>query len=300
MQTFLKLIVVLVTLSLIGWLRMPVEQQITNQLKAAHILTPSFDMESRASLSQKGFVASFGSLRPTMAAFTVLASASHHSRSEWAALEDDFESAVLLDPYNEYYWDLGAWHMAYNAATSSKDNAELAPLTREKLFKEYIQKGSNFYDRGIAANPQSWNLRKEKARLWSSPHRIEDFPLVAETLEDALEVEGLPAHQRRRFRSDLFYTLLRIPERVNDAYELGREIYDEGPSSRFPSLLNGLCALQQHPRMDVDKPLTLPQLYGSRQLAVKYLSNYLSDRDEHKPRYGVVEVLERLKAVDNQ
>ena len=298
MQTFFKLVVVIASLAVVGWVRVPIEQRITGELEAEHILTPSFDMESRASLSQKGFVASFGSLRPTMAAFTVLASATHHSRSEWSELEDDFETAVLLDPYNEYYWDLGAWHMAYNAAASSKENSELPPLTRDKLFKEYILKGSDFYDRGIAANPKSWNLRKEKARLWSSPHRIEDFPLVAETIESALEIEEIPDHQRRRFRSDLFYTLLRIPARANDAYRLGRELYDEGASSRFPSLLNGLCALQEHPRVEVSDPLTLAQLYGSRQLAIKYLSIYLNDRDEHKPRYGVAELLDRLKLVD--
>ena len=298
MRLAFKLLVVLAVLACVGWLRMPFEQRLSQQLTAAQLLSPSFDRESRASLSQKGFVASFGSLRPMLAAFTALSTTKYHGNSDWENLEQAIETTVLLDPYNGYYWDLGAWHLAYNASTSSLENDELAPLQAKQLFEQYISKGDNLYARGIAANPNDVHLRLERARLWSSRHKIEDYPKVAQILQKTLAECELSSGQVQRIRGDLFYTLLRIPERANEAYVLGRELYDESPNNRFPSLLNGLCALQMHPRVKVDDPLSMSQLYGSRSAAIKHLGNYLNDNDTHKPRYGVQDLLDRMSSVD--
>ena len=298
MRLALKLLGVLAVLACFGWLRMPFEQRLSQELTEAHLLSPSFDRESRASLSQKGFVASFGSLRPMLAAFTALSTTKFHGNSDWESLEQAIESTVLLDPYNAYYWDLGAWHLAYNASTSSLENDALAPLQRKALFEQYIHKGDTLYARGIASRPRDVHLRLERARLWSSRHKIEDYPKVAQILQTTLAECELSSIQRSRIRGDLFYTLLRIPERVNDAYVLGRELYDASPTNRFPSLLNGLCALQMHPRVTVDKPLAMSQLYSSRSEALKNLGNYLNDSDTHKPRYGVEGLVKRMRSVD--
>ena len=298
MKLALNLLVVFAVLAVAGWLRMPLEQRLSQQLSEAHLLTPSFDRESRASLSQKGFVASFGSLRPMMAAITALSTTRYHGKMDWESLERAIDTTVLLDPYNSYYWDLGAWHLAYNASSSSLENKELPPLRRKQLFEEYIKKGDQLYVRGIAANPDDVHLRLERARLWSSSHKMEDFPKVSRILQRALTECQLSHRQRQRIRGDLFYSILRIPERVNEAYVLGRELYEESPNNRFPSLLNGLCALQMHPRVKVDEPLSMAQLYGSRAEAVKHLGNYMRDHDAYKPRYGVLDLLDRMQSVD--
>ncbi|MEO1856973.1 MAG: hypothetical protein ABGY95_06360 [Rubritalea sp.] len=288
----------LAVLACAGWLRMPFEQKLSEELAEAHLLTPSFDQESRASLSQKAFVASFGSLRPIFAAFTALTSTKYHGNGDWEKLEQAIDTTVLLDPYNSYYWDLGAWHLAYNASASSLENEKLAPLQRKALFKEYVYKGDELYARGIAANPRNVQLRLERARLWSSKHKIEDYPKVVQILEAILTDCELSSRQRQRVRTDLYYTLLRVPERVKDAYVLGRVLYQESPRNRYPSLLNGLCALQLHPRVKVEQPLTMSQLYGSRAEAIKHIANYLSDSDTHKPRYGMADLLQRMRSVD--
>lgn len=299
MKSILKFLVVLVVLVFFGWLRMPFEQRLSQQLTDAHLLSPSFDRESRASLSQKGFVASFGSLRPMLAAFTALSTTNYHGKSDWEGLEEAIDTTVLLDPYNAYYWDLGAWHLAYNASTSCLENEELPPLRRRWLFEDYINKGDQLYVRGIAANPDAVHLRLERARLWSSSHKIEDYPKVAQILEKTLSECPLSLRQHQRVRADLFYTLLRIPERANEAYILGRKLYEESSKNHFPSLINGLCALQMHPKVKVDDPLNMSQLYGSRADAIKHLGNYLSDNDSHKPRYGVQDLLDRMSSVDD-
>lgn len=297
MRLALKFLVVLSVIACVGWLRLPYEQRLSEELTEAQLLSPSFDRESRASLSQKGFVASFGSLRPMLAALTALSTTKYHGDSDWENLEQAIETTVLLDPNNSYYWDLGAWHLGYNASSSSLENKQLAALQRKALFKQYIHKGDALYARGIAANPKDVHLRLERARLWSSRHKIEDYPKVAQLLQQTLDECELSSTQRSRIRSDLFYTLLRIPERLNEAYALGRDLYRESPRNRFPSLLNGLCALQMHPRVRVEQPLTMFQLYGSKDQALKHLTNYMNDSDGYKPRYGVQDLLDRLRSV---
>lgn len=298
MSNLLKAVVVLAMLAIVGWLRMPYEQALSENLQQEHLLTPSFDTESRASLSQKGFIASFGCLRPTLAAVAALSTVKHHGQSDWEGLEEAVETTVLLDPYNPYYWDLGGWHLAYNASSSFRENTEFPPLKREKLFRQYIEKGDAFYRRGISLNPHDYSLRMALTRLWSSNHHIEDYAKVAQLLEDMLDEVELDLQQSRRARGDLFFALLRIPNRAQQAYELGRVLYEEDIRNRFPSLINGLCALQMHPRVEARDPLSLPQLYGDRKRADKWISNYLKDEDRYKPRYGMVDLLRRLRAVN--
>ena len=292
-RSILKVLIVLMVLALVGMLRMPFEQKLTKELEEEHFIAPSFNLEDRASLSQKGFVASFGSLRPGLAALYALTSSGLHGRSDWAGLEDTFETVVLLDPYNAYYWDLGAWHLAYNAASSTRENMEIPPLKRLQLAAEYREKGGQFYDRGIRANPMSLSLRREKARLWSHPTRDPDYQKVAEVLEGALADLELNVVQRERLERELFYALLRTPERVEDAYHLGRRLFGN-PKNRVPSLVNGLCVLQMHPRVRVETPLTLTQLYGDRETARRLLENYFTIEDDAKPMFGVKDLLDSL------
>ncbi|MGJ8672052.1 MAG: hypothetical protein ACSHX2_03840 [Rubritalea sp.] len=281
-------------LTLVGVVRLPFEQELSNELEERHILAPAFDMQARAGLSQKGFIASFGSLRPTLAALYAISTSGQHARSDWEGLGDSFETIVLLDPYNSYYWDVGGWHMAYNAASATRDDKSLAPLRRRKLSAEYVEKGEQFFERGILANPQSYDLRMAKARLWSRPTSDPDYTKVAESLEQALAELEMPERQRESVRRNLFYALLRVPERVNEAYSLGRELY-LNPQNRVPSLVNGLCALQMHPRVDVSDPLSLTELYINRENAFRLLKNYYEVEDEYKPMYGVAELLSNIQ-----
>ena len=70
------------------------------------------------------------------------------------------------------------------------------------------------------------------------------------------------------------------------------------PKNRVPSLLNGLCVLQMHPRVMVEEPLSLMEIYGDRATANRLLGNYYRVEDEAKPMYGVKDLLDRLQRVE--
>ena len=292
-------LVVVMVLAVTGWLRMPYEHGLSSELVEARLLTPAFDREARAGLSQKGFVASFGSLRPTLAALSAISTTRYHGRQDWEGLEEALETTVLLDPYNPHYWDLGGWHLAYNASSSYQEDEALPPLTRRKLFRDWIMKGDHFYERGIQANPQNLKLRQERARMWASGYKIQNFAKVVEILEGALRDVEMGEPQRWKVKRDLFYTLLRLPERRQEAYELAREIFVSADGRRYPSLVNGLCALQLDPRVVVKEGerLSMMRLYGDRRMAQRWIENYLKDSDTNKPRVRMEGMLRRLMAV---
>lgn len=125
-----------------------------------------------------------------------------------------------------------------------------------------------------------------------------DYSLVASTLESALFELNLSPSQQRKVKMDLFYTLLRIPERAQDAYQLGRALFEENTESRYPSLVNGLAALQLNPKLKVTRVLSLRQLFGTRAIAARSLTNYLNEKSLEKPRFGVKVLLDRLHLTD--
>lgn len=294
-STWINGIVILLVLMVTGWLRMPYEQALTKEMQEKRLLPPHFDLQTRAALKQKSFAATFGSFRPTLAAVMAVATTNYHSAQQWEEIERAYEEIVLLDPHNEHYWNMGAWHMAYNAAAYYQQDDSLSLLERGQRFREYIQKGSEFLDRGIATNPDGWLLRAEKARLWASPHRIRDFPLVNRTFKELLQKAQITQQQRDSFRRELLYSLLRTPGCEQEAYELAIKLFAEGEHQHFPSLLNALTALQLDPKVKVGNRLELTQIYGDKISAYKHLRNYLKAADGYAPLYGIRSVLIELE-----
>ncbi|WP_018970906.1 hypothetical protein [Rubritalea marina] len=291
---FGKLIVCGVALLVLGVLRLPLERRLSAQLKEDRVMAPSFDAEARAGLSQKAWIASFGSLRPALAAYYSLGVIRYHSGRDWEGLEERLEEVVLLDPYNPFYWNTGAWHLAYNAAADVHEDASLAPLQRKQGFREWIARGDALYQRGIEANPDDLKLRLERARLWSNPHRILDYPKVLGILQSCLDDLELTDARIRRIELDQCYAMLRIPGEEQSAYQLARRLYLSDVEGAPSSLRNGLCALQLHPNVIAEPAIPIQEIYGSRANAVKLLTHYLKDSDPDKPRYGVRDLLDAL------
>lgn len=185
--------------------------------------------------------------------------------------------------------------MAYNAAAYYQQAKNLPALERGKQFRQWIEKGDRFLDRGIAANPDGWLLRAEKGRLWASPHRIRNYPLVNRTFKELLTRAQINQRQRDGFRRELLYSLLRTPGSEQEAYALALELFGEGEHQHLPSLLNALMVLQLHPKVTAPEPLGMTQIYGDKIEAYKHLRNYLKAADGYAPLYGVKSLVLKLE-----
>ncbi len=156
MNRLINIVVILAVLGVTGWLRMSYEQKLSKELHELKLVPPRLSLKDRSRLKQKAFIATYGSLRPTIAAFMSDQTENYHSDQEWDKIEDSFDEIVLLDPYNLHYWDMASWHMASNAAVAKQQDKSLTEVGKDQVFRKYIQKGKNILDRAIVVNPGDW------------------------------------------------------------------------------------------------------------------------------------------------
>jgi hypothetical protein len=86
-----------------------------------------------------------------------------------------------------------------------------------------------------------------------------------------------------------FYNLCRIRGREQDAWDLGRRLFEED-RHRAPSLRCLLFVLQHKLQVPADEQLTPAQIFGSDERARKYLRTFLHN-DLRFPTTGIKEYL---------
>lgn len=292
---WLNTLVVILVLLAFGWVRMGYEQKLTVEMREQKLLPASMSLDSRAELKQKGLAATFGSLRPTLAAIMSVTATQYHFSRDWGKLEKQYRDIVLLDPGNVNYWDIGSWHIGTNASVSSKENLSYPPIERQLLFDEYLNRGSAFLDQGIEMNPEEWRLPLLKARMWNNPHLKPNYPLVVSTLRKALTYPGVPQRDRDRMERMVFYALFQIPGESQEAYDQAYKLWQAGDKQHFPSVLSRLYILQNNPSVKIQKRLSLQELYGDKKNAYKNLRNFWIGKSESDVTYGVESTLRALE-----
>lgn len=295
-KTLTNMLVILVVLGITGAIRLPFEQKLSEEMREAKLIPPRFDMEARAQLKQKSFAAAFGSLRPAMASMISITAIDHFKNQEWDQLEQDFTDATLLDPRNVYYWDTGSWHLATNASSDLQNNRNLSQLEREKGFREYIQRGKDFLDRGISMNPDSWKIRRLKATLQANSFRLPNYEDAVKTYDEILSMDSIPADKRIDIEQDRLSSLIKIPSMHQEAYDAAYKLYHSGKEPHFPLVLMALQVGQNHPLNKINKRISLPRMYGGDKVrAYKDLLTYWLHKDELEQSYGIKEGILELE-----
>jgi len=62
MSKFKNLLVIFVILGITGWIRLPIEQKLAEDLHELKLVPPRLSLEERSRLKQKAFIATYGSL----------------------------------------------------------------------------------------------------------------------------------------------------------------------------------------------------------------------------------------------
>ena len=287
-KTLTNILVITGVLGITGALRLSFEQKLADDMKEAKLVPPRFDMETRAKLKQKGFAAAFGSLRPAMASFVSINAIEHFKDKEWNQLEEDFTEATLLDPRNVYYWDTGSWHLATNASSDMYNKKGLSFLEREKGFREYIQRGKDFLDRGIRTNPDNWKIHLLKGKLEANSYRLPDYKASVKTFDHILSMKGIPESDRLDVEQERLNSLIKIPSMHQEAYDAALKLYQAGEKQHFPLVLTAIIVGQNHPLNKVTYPISLRRLYkedGKR--AYKDLITYWKNKDDLEQDHGI-------------
>ena len=222
-----------------GAIRLPIEHALLETDRGLHFRSVHFNLDLRDQVTQLGFVAALSGFRSLVADTLFIQAHVAWERTQWGRVLLLFRQATTLQPRAVLFWDMAAWHMAWNASTAAlNDPAQPREALRIKAAREYIQLGKDFLERGIRNNPDRPELYEAMARLYRD--KLEDHEKASEFFAKAADVPGAHAYARR-FAA---YELAQCPGRERDAYDQLRALYDRGEQERLPALLRRLKELE--------------------------------------------------------
>ena len=230
---------VILSLLLFGAIRLPMEHALTETHRELHFRAVDFNLDLREQLGQVGFVAALSGFRSLVADALFIQAHVAWERTEWGRVLLLFRQVTTLQPRALLFWDMAAWHMAWNASTAAmNDPAQPRLALRVKAAREYFQLGKDFLERGIKNNPERPELYEALARLYRD--KYEDHEHASEYFAKASTLPGAHSYARR-FAA---YELAQCPGREREAYDQLHMLYDSGEQERLPTLLRRLKELE--------------------------------------------------------
>jgi tetratricopeptide (TPR) repeat protein len=235
----MRLLVVLVTLIVVGAIKLPVERDLAVIHRQEHFRGVEFNLDLREKLGQLGFIAALSGFRAIVADGLFIQAHVAWERTEWSRVLLLFRHVTTLQPRSILFWDMAAWHMAWNASVAAmNDRAQPRLALRVKAQREYFALGKDFLERGIKNNPDRPQLYETLARLYKEKYK--DHERASEFFAKAAALPGAPRYEKRFSTYELSY----CEGREREAYERLRKIYDEGEKERLPTLITRLKFLE--------------------------------------------------------
>ena len=250
------------------------------------LLHPPTNLNRKDALAQQLAFFSLGGLRSLAAEILTLDATSAWIDRDWRRLQDRWESITTLNPQRVNYWISAARDMATNAASDVSNDKRLGIHERATLTRHYINRGEQFLKDALQHNPDNALLYAQLGDLYSDLYRRPRFALAAEAYKKAAQL-GAPQIYHRQY----FYNLCRIRGREKEAWEVGKELY-ANPRNRLPSVRCLLFVLQQKLGIPAEQALSIEQLFGSEEKALRDLRSF--ERNSLLfPVYGIKDYLQR-------
>ena len=235
----IRAVLVLLTLIAVGALKLPIERDLAIIHRQEHFRGVEFNLDLREKIGQLGFIAALSGFRSVVADALFIQAHVAWERTEWGRVLLLFRHVTTLQPRAILFWDMAAWHMAWNASVAAiNDRTQPRLALRVKAQREYFALGKDFLERGIKNNPDRPHLYEALARLYKE--KYQDHEHASEFFAQAASLPGAPTYNRR-FSA---YELSHCEGREREAYERLRQLYDEGEKERLPTLITQLKFLE--------------------------------------------------------
>jgi hypothetical protein len=223
-----------------GAIKLPMEHNLLAQHRQSHFGAVEFNLSLREQIGQLGFIAALSGFRSIVADVLFIQAHVAWERTEWARVLFLFRQTTNLQPRAVLFWDMAAWHMAWNASVAAmNDRAQPRVALRLKAQREYFDLGKNFLERGIRNNPEKPQLYEALARLYKEKYN--DHARASEFFAKAAATPDAPSYDKRFAAYELSYCQGREPE----AYQELRRLYDMGEKERLPTLISRLKFLEE-------------------------------------------------------
>jgi tetratricopeptide (TPR) repeat protein len=232
-------LIALAVLIVVGLIKLPVERDLARLHREEHFRGVEFNLDLREKLGQLGFIAALSGFRGVVADALFIQAYAAWENTQWGRMLMLFRQVTTLQPRVLMFWDVAAWHMAWNASVAAmNDTNQPRQALRVKAQREYFAIGKELLERGIKNNPDRPELYEALARLYKEKYkdheRAAEYYAKAATLPEA-------APWDRRFSA---YELSYCEGRERESYVRLRSLYDEGEKERLPTLIKRLKFLE--------------------------------------------------------
>jgi tetratricopeptide (TPR) repeat protein len=235
----MRVLLVLVILIVLGAIKLPIERDLAVIHRQEHFRGVEFNLDLREKLGQLGFIAALSGFRAIVADALFIQAHVAWERTEWSRVLLLFRHVTTLQPRSILFWDMAAWHMAWNASVAAmNDRAQPRLALRVKAQREYFALGKDFLERGIKNNPDRPQLYETLARLYREKYK--DHERASEFFAKAAALPGAPRYNRRFSAYELSY----CEGQEREAYDRLRQLYDQGEKERLPTLITRLKFLE--------------------------------------------------------
>ncbi|MFN2474800.1 MAG: hypothetical protein ABR526_00460 [Chthoniobacterales bacterium] len=251
----IRALLVAIVLLLGGAAKLPLEHQFAGQRKQLHLQAPELNLGVREQIGQLGFVAALSGFRSLVADVLFIQAHVAWERTEWSRVLLLFRQVTMLEPHVLLFWDMAAWHMAWNASAAAINDPQQPRLTlRVKAQRDYFDAGREFLERGIANNPDKPQLFEALGRLYRDKYR--DHARASEFFDLTASKAGAPSYARRFAAYELSY----CDGREQDAHSRLRQLYDIGERERLPTLIKRLKFLED--KLNIPLGQRIPESSG--------------------------------------
>ena len=236
----MRSVLVAVLLLAFGALRVPIESVLTAEHRGAYFHETELGLGLREQLGQLGFLAALSGFRSLVADVAFIQAHVAWEQTEWGRVLLLFREATTLQPRSVLFWDMAAWHMAWNASVAAGQNpAQPNELLRRRAAQQYIALGKDFLERGIRNNPDRPQLYESLARL--EKDKLHDHSTAARLYAQAARLPGAPEYDERFAAYELSFA----PGQERAAYAALLGLYQRGPQERLPTLEKRLRFLEK-------------------------------------------------------
>lgn len=223
-----------------GLLRLPVEHALNVKHREAFFRNAQLDLELREQIGQMAFIAALSGFRSLVADVLWIQAHTAWEKTQWGKMAYLFGNVTTLQPRVLMFWDMAAWHMAWNASVDAmRDPATPREAVRLRNQRKYFDLGRDFLERGIRNNPDRYLLFERMGVLLRDKYK--DHCGAAEYFARAASFEDAPAYEKR-FAA---YELARCPGREREAYRELKRLHEEFPGERKPTMETLLRELEQ-------------------------------------------------------
>ena len=242
---------VLCALLLFGAAKLPLERSVSAGDTRNNAAVLRLGLDLREQVGQLGVLAALSGFRSVIADFLFIQAHVAWERTEWSRVLLLFRQVTTLQPRSTLFWDMAAWHLAWNASAAAlNDESQPRLALRRKAQREYFDIGKDFLERGIANNPEKPQLYEALARLYRDKYA--DHEQAARYFELAASKPGAPSYARR-FAA---YELSHVEGRAREAYERLLHLYREGEKERLPTLIARLKFLEE--KLNIPRDQRIP------------------------------------------